>query len=273
MHELQIDVVCATFFISIIIRHKSVKHRASERVWKMSFIATAVTDVGIEKKRNQDSLSLKIAYSPWGMVCMAVLCDGLGGLEQGEVASGNVVLAFNKWFEEEFLKADSEWTEEQIRNSWEKLIRYMNDKIKEYGLKKRIELGTTVTAVMFIKDRYYVMHIGDCRLYEINRTCRQITQDQTLIEKENILLQCVGVTNKLMPSFICQKTVPNASYLLCSDGFRHVITEKEIFDSCNPINNTLQKTMQDNLQNLVEINKQRGERDNISAILIRVGNV
>lgn len=239
----------------------------------MSFIAAAATDVGIEKKRNQDSLSIKIAYSPWGVVCMAVICDGLGGLEQGEVASGNVVIAFNKWFRETFLKADHEWTEAQIRESWEKLIFSMNGKIKDYGYQKRIELGTTLTAVLFMKGKYYVVHIGDCRLYEINHVCRQITQDQTVNEKENVLLQCIGVTDRLVPSFLCQQTIPNASYLLCSDGFRHVITESEILHSCNPVNNMTQSIMQDNLQNLIEINKQRGERDNISAILIRVGNV
>ena len=85
----------------------------------MRFIGTAVTDVGNVKKVNQDSLTLKTAHSRWGDVCIAVICDGLGGLAQGEVASGNVVLAFDKWFNNEFLHSVEDWTKESIQNAWE----------------------------------------------------------------------------------------------------------------------------------------------------------
>lgn len=88
----------------------------------MRFIGTAVTDVGNVKKVNQDSLTLKTAHSRWGDVCIAVICDGLGGLAQGEVASGNVVLAFDKWFNNEFLHSVEAWTKESIQNAWEELM-------------------------------------------------------------------------------------------------------------------------------------------------------
>ena len=81
----------------------------------MRYMATAVTDAGIVKKINQDSLTVKIAQTSSGQVCMAVVCDGLGGLSLGEVASGNVVLAFDRWFREQFLKSDEEWTQESIK--------------------------------------------------------------------------------------------------------------------------------------------------------------
>lgn len=255
----------------------------------MNFMGSAVTDVGIVKKVNQDSLTLKVAHSTWGMVCMAVMCDGLGGLSQGEVASGNVVLAFDRWFKEEFLKADFEWTEERIRKEWETLVFSMNAKIKEYGVKQGGELGTTVTAVIFIRDAYYAIHVGDSRLYEIGNHCTLLTKDQTLIAQEvergmitkeqaltdsrrNVLLQCVGVTQKLVPSFLSGRISSNSAYLLCSDGFRHVISEDEIYQTCNAQQNVSQEAIYENLHRLVELNKQRGERDNISAILVQVGD-
>ncbi len=233
---------------------------------------------------------MKIAYSRWGMVCMAVICDGLGGLAQGEVASGNVILAFDKWFKEEFLKSDKEWTEERIKNAWESIVYMTNAKIKDYGQRCRIELGTTLTAVLFLGNSYYAVHVGDCRLYEIQQSCKKITRDQTLVASEveygiiseeeaqndsrrNVLLQCIGVTSNLMPDFIYGRTTPNASYLLCSDGFRHVVSEQEIQMYCNPENNTREHVIQANLQSMIELNKQRGETDNISAILVRVGNI
>lgn len=254
----------------------------------MKFIGAAVTDAGIIKKVNQDSLTLKIAHSPWGMVCLGVVCDGLGGLSQGEVASSNVVLAFDRWFHEEFLKSGEAWTGERIKRSWAELIFSMNDKIKEYGIGREIQLGTTVTAVLFLKNEYYAVHIGDTRFYEIGRTCRQLTKDQTLVEQEleqglltreqaltdsrrNVLLQCVGVTEHLVPSFLHGRTGSHAAYLLCSDGFRHVISKEEIYHACKEDRNTSQETIERNLSRLVELNKQRGERDNISAILIQAG--
>ena len=124
----------------------------------MRFIGTAVTDVGNVKKVNQDSLTLKTAHSRWGDVCIAVICDGLGGLAQGEVASGNVVLAFDKWFNNEFLHSVEDWTKESIQNAWEELIVSMNKKNQAYGEQQGVELGTTLTVALFLtgNTRYLV---------------------------------------------------------------------------------------------------------------------
>ena len=173
----------------------------------------------------------------------------------------------------------AEWTGESIRNSWEDIIYSMNQKIKEYGASQGVEMGTTITAVLFLKDKYYAIHVGDSRLYELSDGCRQITEDQTLIAKEqaltdsrrNVLLQCIGVTQKLLPAFYSGNINGEAAYLVCSDGFRHVITPDEIYQLCRPLQNLTQKVMQVNLTSLVERVKQRGERDNISAVLIQVG--
>lgn len=255
----------------------------------MNFLGAAATDIGIVKKVNQDSLTLKIAHSSWGTVCMAVICDGLGGLSYGEIASGNVIMAFDRWFKEEFLKAEQEWKQENIKEAWEELIFFMNQKIKNYGKQLGAEMGTTITAVLFMENKFYVIHVGDCRLYELKHDSRVITKDQTLVAQEvergiiseqealkdsrrNVLLQCIGVTENVEPCFMSGEIIPDTCYLLCSDGFRHEISPSEIYQVCGPQNNMTQKMMQDNLQSLIELNKQRGERDNISAILVRAGN-
>lgn len=67
----------------------------------MNYIGTAVTDIGISKKTNQDSVCVKIAESEkHGQVAMVVLCDGMGGLAKGELASATVIRAFSKWFDD-----------------------------------------------------------------------------------------------------------------------------------------------------------------------------
>ena len=63
----------------------------------MNYIISACTDVGIKKDTNQDSLSDKTIKTSRGKIVMAVLCDGLGGLQKGVVASAAVINAFDKW--------------------------------------------------------------------------------------------------------------------------------------------------------------------------------
>lgn len=257
----------------------------------MHYIAAVQTDVGNVKKVNQDSLTVKIADTALGEVAMAVICDGMGGLEQGEVASASVVLAFEDWFHNQlpyalFSKEQQFSQEDYIRTSWEKILMEQNRKIIDYGKAHQFNLGTTVTAVLWIQDQYYVAHIGDCRLYEITDTLVQMTDDQTFVAREvalghmtkeeaatdsrcNVLLQCIGVNAVINPTFLCMPTKKNAAYLLCSDGFRHEITNQEILRCCGIEHNQNEANMQQNLAYLLQLNKQRREKDNISAILIR----
>ncbi|MFR5702151.1 MAG: PP2C family protein-serine/threonine phosphatase [Eubacterium ramulus] len=68
----------------------------------MNFLISANTDIGTLKKTNQDSVLIKDTYLSGEMV-FAVLCDGMGGLEKGEVASAAVVRAFEQWVNTELL--------------------------------------------------------------------------------------------------------------------------------------------------------------------------
>ena len=57
--------------------------------------------------------------------------------------------------------------------------------------------------------------------------------------------------------------------MLCSDGFRHEITEAEIYESLNPINFMNKNAMHSNARYLIEQVKSRNEKDNISVVLIK----
>jgi serine/threonine protein phosphatase PrpC len=60
----------------------------------MNFIISANTDVGLVKDTNQDSLTSMVLSTPLGRMAFCVLCDGMGGLAKGEVASASVITAF-----------------------------------------------------------------------------------------------------------------------------------------------------------------------------------
>lgn len=253
----------------------------------MRYAAAADTDIGLRKSTNQDSLLYKHASYDGGEIMMAVVCDGMGGLAKGELASAHVIRAFNHWFDEQ-LPLELEHLDLQvIGETWAQMLRYLNQEIYDFGVGININLGTTVTAVLMVKDQMVCVHVGDTRLYRLTDRLEQLTTDQTFVAREiregrmtpdqaktdrrrNMLLQCVGASAVIEPDIMVMPVV-SGTYLLCSDGFRHVISPEEIFDSLRPGIQASPDTMKSGIRGLIEQVKARNERDNISAMLVYAG--
>ena len=88
--------------------------------------------------------------------------------------------------------------------------------------------------------------------------------------RRNVLLQCIGVNERFEVQFLEGQFDTGDGVLLCSDGFRHVITEAEMYGHLKREYRRDEATMKRQLVTLVELNKQRQETDNISAILIHL---
>lgn len=255
----------------------------------MEVLTAAYTDVGIKKATNQDSICLKIAETPVGKVVLAVICDGMGGLSKGELASTTVINAFSNWFEH---KLPDQLVEEDfnrnIQSCWDQMLKEMNERIGAYGRKERIQLGTTVTALLLIDTKFMLIgHVGDSRVYRLNDGIQVLTEDQTVVGRElkngnitpeqakvdprrNVLLQCIGASKVVEPDYISDQPKIGEVYVLCSDGFRHMISEQEIYDAFSPEKMIDEKYMQEKAIEMVELNKQRQETDNISVVLIKM---
>lgn len=254
----------------------------------MEFLTAALSDVGIKKHTNQDSLMIKVADTDYGKVCFALVCDGMGGLSKGELASATLIRVFSKWFEKEFpeilyggIRA------EVLKKNWEQLVYEANFRIGSYSTQNQVKMGTTIVAMLFVGNVYYALNVGDSRAYELADTVRQITKDQTVIQREmdlgrmtpeeakrdprrNMLLQCVGASNVIDPDFFMGEVHSGSNFLLCSDGFRHVIGPQEILEKLGPQAARTEQEMMENIHFMIELNKYRHEEDNISAVLIRV---
>lgn len=253
----------------------------------MNFLISAKTDIGTVKSTNQDSLTVKILNTVQGRMVFAILCDGMGGLEKGEVASASVTHAFDRWVREELPILCNEPIQDYvIRSQWEKIIIDQNNLIKGYGAKQGVRLGTTVVAMLITENRYYILNVGDSRAYEISDNLCQLTTDQTFVareiaignmteeearhdERRNVLLQCVGASDVVYPEMFFGNTKKHAVYMLCSDGFRHEITPEEIYERFQPAVLLDNYKMSINAIALIELNKARKERDNISVALVR----
>lgn len=253
----------------------------------MRFTATADTDIGISKNTNQDSMLIKHAIADGKEVLLAVVCDGMGGLSKGELASATVIKAFARWFEEELPYELENFDLQIVGTKWSLLLKELNARILEYSKNNGIDgVGTTFSGILFVNEQYMIGHVGDSRVYHIGSSLSQLTTDQTFVAREvsrgtmtpeqaktdkrrNLLLQCVGASKVVEPQIICGRTEKGA-YMLCSDGFRHEITEEEIYESLNPINLMNKDAMHNNAKYLIEQNKSRNEKDNISVLLIKV---
>ena len=141
--------------------------------------------------------------------------------------------------------------------------------------------------LLLFQNRYYITNVGDTRAYLAAGQLRQITKDHTVVAREiergsmtqeqarldprrNVLLQCVGASPVIDPDFFSGEARPGSLFLLCSDGFRHEITEQEIFSRLNPAILRNENDMRAGAVSLVELNKQRQEQDNISIALVKV---
>jgi len=253
----------------------------------MKYLLACQTDVGSVKQTNQDSLLIKRAICNEEQLVLAVVCDGMGGLQKGEVASASLVREFSRWFEEELpeilKQAD---VETGILLSWDSLLKEMNERISAYGKQHEIQLGTTVTAIIFVNNEYFVAHVGDSRAYELGEQMFQITRDQTLVAREveqgllteeeaeqdsrrSVLLQCIGASEQIVPAYIKGNVHKDAVYLLCCDGFRHVISSQEIYEHFRPEEMVDEDILEERCRELIRLNMERGEQDNISVIAIR----
>ena len=253
----------------------------------MDFKVAAYTDIGLRKKTNQDSLFVKIAETDYGKVLFAVVCDGMGGLAKGEVASTSLVKTFERWFEEEFpLMLYRGIDNQSLMTSWGRQIQDVKERIERYSSEHHVQMGTTIVALLIVGNRYYVLNIGDSRAYLIDRELIQLTHDQTFVQREvdmgrmtpeqahtdprrSVLLQCVGASEYVRPDFFTGDVGTDCMFLLCSDGFRHEITPYELAMYLNPAYLTDEESMKQSAVYLVELNKSRMENDNISVLLVR----
>lgn len=253
----------------------------------MNFIISANTDVGISKATNQDSLTVKVLNTKQGKMVFAVLCDGMGGLDKGEVASASVIRAFDEWVKTKLpILCEEPLYDPVIRKQWEEIVELQNKKIGTYGASQGVRLGTTAVIMLLTQNRYYIMNIGDSRAYELTSDMKQLTKDQTFVarevemgrmteeqaekdERRSVLLQCIGASDLVYPDIFFGDIAKDAVYMLCSDGFRHEISKEEIFAKIQPGVLFDENAMSQNTTALIELDKQRGERDNISVVLVR----
>lgn len=237
----------------------------------MRFISDAYWDRGM-RKGNQDSISLQEVRIKGKMAVFALVCDGIGGLDCGEAASGFVAEKMTEWFyKEAIIMLKRRKRGRKIEKSGLRALYGCNAEMQRFGEEKGIKMGTTVTALLLMGRRYFLWHSGDSRAYRIagrglGGKIKRMTTDHT---RDNVtLLRCIGSYPWKRPDvkrgYLRKKSV----FLLCSDGFRNRLGEERIKEAMLPETIGGREQIYKRLKEMTEYVKKQGERDNISSIAV-----
>ncbi len=252
----------------------------------MEVKACIFTDAGKVRKVNQDSSLVKVANTRrYGRISFAAVCDGMGGLSKGEVASCKMIRALECWFHEELslmqnLPEDKLW--DTVETSLLRLIVKSSSDIRRYGRHRGIKLGTTLTAFLQIGRRYMTLNIGDSRIYMVDRkNAVPVTKDQSVVQEKlddgiitreaaamdperSVLLQSVGTTLEIKPEIRRGELSSSATVLAVSDGFWRTLGNTEIHDKLCPQMCVTADDMLHQCRKLAELAMGRKEDDNIT---------
>lgn len=234
----------------------------------MHFKHAIIWDKGEYYDINQDSFSLQILLTGSGPYAMAMVCDGIGGLLRGEEASGYTLRYMTTWFYENAIPLlCKRGAFRQLKRSCQRALGDVHDNLQKNGSERGDMLGTTFTMLILGKEKFYTFHVGDCSCFILGKRNRKLTTDQ--LNERGELIQAVGVGK--VPEIMAGhgRYGRRNAFLLCSDGFAGCLNRQRLKGlwecSRKGDNNKTQKMMQE----ILARGRQKGERDNCTAIYIQ----
>lgn len=237
----------------------------------MDFLTGVYWCRGRVAAKNQDALLLQQILTGRGRVLLAAVCDGMGGASQGDIAAAYVTERLQEWFYTEFLWMFAEkkriWV---IRRSLDRLVWHIQQQMRRYGREEDLSLGTTVTVLVLWEKGWLLWHLGDSRAYRLRRGCmEQLSTDH--VADAGKLTKCVGSFGDFVPEHKMGVPKTGEGFLLCSDGFRRQMTERELRDVLAPAQLREGAQIGRRLEEIGQACMKRGERDNLSAVYIKLG--
>ncbi|HXH72655.1 MAG TPA: Stp1/IreP family PP2C-type Ser/Thr phosphatase [Mariprofundaceae bacterium] len=244
----------------------------------------AATDVGVRRSHNEDCVGITPTHG------IAVLADGMGGHNAGEVASAMAVDIITRMLKDQLPRMkeaevddDTGFTGESVmaRHS----VATANDAIYETAQHRPecMGMGTTVVVAVFYADRVTAAHVGDSRMYRLRGDIlSHVTEDHSLIQEQvrrglltaddarnssikNLVTRALGVEPGVDPDIVEDIVQAGDIYLMCSDGLTDVVPDEAIRLTLTEFGRDLRKAA----AQLIQLANDAGGPDNISVILIR----
>lgn len=199
----------------------------------------SLTDIGVRRKENQDnywSALLKVDGEDAGVIC---LCDGMGGLNNGGLASRIVVESVRDYFKKNI---DFDGLSAVLQSA--------NNTIHSIANGEGSRMGTTCTVLLCYEGTYRILHVGDSRCYLLrDHVFKALTHDHSALAKykitkknnpelyrkyKNSLTRCIGVKDYVQTDYVEGTYQSGDVFLCCSDGLWHYFddntySEEELF--------------------------------------------
>lgn len=238
-----------------------------------------MTDIGKQRKDNQDEIYVPSVMEP---LRLFIIADGMGGANRGDVASSEAVQNVKEYIETEFNKInhEKEEIEDMIRKAMIRANRYIYEKARLYPEYKG--MGTTLIIGIILKNKIYIGHVGDSRVYRIRKhVIRQLTKDHSYVQslvkagtitkeearnhpQKNILLKALGCEKEIEPDVFSKGFIKDDVLIMCTDGLTNMLEESDIFSTIMKHKDYLKNACEALINNANLL----GGYDNISVILI-----
>jgi PPM family protein phosphatase len=234
------------------------------------------TDPGLARENNEDSVTYDEPTR------LAILADGMGGYNAGEIASGMATTfiksELGRWLSQAGRQANSR----EVRRAMEICVDNANRSIFNAANSnpQYSGMGTTLVVGVFQDGRLLLGHIGDSRCYRLRGgELTQITKDHSRLQEQmdaglitpeqaavstnkNLVTRALGVEDAVLLEVNEHRVEPGDTYLMCSDGLSDMVDD-------GGIARILQAdgSLEDKVVRLVDAANGNGGRDNISVLL------
>lgn len=250
----------------------------------MKLVYASKTDVGKKRKLNEDALLVEEELG------LFVVADGMGGHAAGEVASAEAVecvrdnILARREAIDAFRADPGDETGEQVRVATELAVRAAAYQV--FGMTEmdpeRKGMGTTISLLLLQPGVGFIAHVGDSRIYVMRAGRTKLaTTDHTFVaamvkqgrmtEEEarrsryaSVLLRAVGPYDYVQVDTRAIRTMPSDVFLLCSDGLHGYLRDGELGELVDA------DDLDGSMDRLVQMALDRGGKDNITGILVRV---
>lgn len=202
-----------------------------------------------------DSILIREKELQGRKICLAIICDGVGGLADGAYASAGTARMLGEWF-------DTVTDVSRIGLRMRDELLEIDRKISAIADDMHLRTGTTVSAVLLDGENYYIAHTGDSRIYHLcHGKLEQLTYDQV---NNGRLTSCLG-RGSVSVLFYNEGSCREGRFLLCSDGLYKrmdkLMLERELLT-------VERKSCRKAMLRLTQYVIDRGETDNISLAIV-----
>lgn len=242
------------------------------------------SDTGMVRSHNEDAIYVNAARG------LAILADGMGGYNAGEVAAGMATTLLGGELEKAFDKKPPYWVDPSgklyAHAALEAEIARANSAVYQAAQSQPqyAGMGTTLVMAVFYDNSLSIAHIGDSRMYRLRGDdFGAITRDHSLLQEQidagmihpddarraqhkNLVTRALGVDPVVDAEIGDHDTQPGDIYLLCSDGLNDMVDDEDIGFALR----TLSANLELAAAQLVQMANDNGGRDNVSVILIRI---